>query len=134
VVEELRAEGVTVVLTTHHMDEAERLADTVVVVDGGRVVARGTPAELTRGGAGGQLRFRTPSGLDLASLGAALPDGCTVSEPRPGEYLVEGPLDPHLLAALTAWCAARGVFADDLRVERRSLEDVFLELTGRGLR
>jgi ABC-2 type transport system ATP-binding protein len=134
VVRQLRADGVTVLLTTHHMEEAERLADRIVVVDSGRVVAEGTPAELTRGGADGQLRFAAPPGLDVAGLAAALPAGVVVSEPRRGEYLVEGAVDPHLLAAVTAWCAAHGVMAEDLRVQRRSLEDVFLELTGHGLR
>ena len=134
VVRQLRADGVTVVLTTHHMDEAERLADQVVVVDGGRAVAAGTPAELTRSGADGQLRFSAPPGLDLVALAAALPADVAVSAPRPGEYLVTGEVDPHLLAAVTAWCAARGVMAEDLRVQRRSLEDVFLDLTGHGLR
>src|SRR5829696_7853365 len=132
VVRQLRADGVTVVLTTHHMEEAERLADQVVVVDGGRAVAAGTPGELTRDGAGGQLRFAAPPGLDLVALAAALPADVTVSEPRRGEYLVSGTVDPHLLAAVTAWCAARGVLAEDLRVQRRSLEDVFLDLTGHG--
>ena len=97
------------VLTTHYMEEAERLADTVVVIDAGRVVATGSPAELTRGGAEGQLRFRATPGLDVPALAAALPAGCAVSEPQPGQYLVEGPVDPQLLAAVTAWCAgARG--------------------------
>jgi ABC-2 type transport system ATP-binding protein len=130
VVQRLRADGVTVVLTTHHMEEAERLADTVVVIDHGRVLATGTPTELTRGGAQGQLRFRAAPGLDVAALAGALPERVRATEPRPGSYLVEGEVDPHLLAAVTAWCAARGVLAEDLRVERRSLEDVFLELTG----
>ena len=131
VVRGLRADGVTVVLTTHHMDEAERLADELVVIDAGRVVAAGSPAELTRGGAEGQLRFRAAPGLDTVALSAALPASVQVGEPQPGAYLVEGVVDPQLLAALTGWCAARGVLAEDLRVERRSLEDVFLELTGR---
>jgi ABC-2 type transport system ATP-binding protein len=135
VVRGLRADGVTVVLTTHHMDEAERLADEVVVIDAGRVVATGSPAELTRGGAQGQLRFRAPPGLDTVALSAVLPASVQVGEPQPGAYLVHGPpgyaVDPQLLAAVTGWCAARGVLAEDLRVERRSLEDVFLELTGR---
>jgi ABC-2 type transport system ATP-binding protein len=134
VVRRLRTDGVTVVLTTHHMDEAERLADQVVVVDGGRAVAAGTPAELTRAGADGELRFSAAPGLDLVALASALPAGVAVSEPRRGEYLVAGAVDPHLLAAVTAWCAARGVMAEDLRVQRRSLEDVFLDLTGHGLR
>src|SRR5215203_470427 len=134
VVEQLRADGVTVLLTTHYMDEAERLADDVVVIDRGKVVATGTPAELTRGGAEGQLRFRAAAGLDTVALAVALPAGVRVGEPQPGAYLVEGVVDPHLLAAVTAWCAAHGVLAEDLRIERRSLEDVFLELTGHDLR
>jgi ABC-2 type transport system ATP-binding protein len=136
VVRQLRTDGVTVVLTTHYMEEAERLADEVVVVDGGRAVAVGTPAELTRGGADGQLRFTAVPGLDLVQLAAALPAKVTVAEPRRGEYLVTvpGPVGPHLVAAVTAWCAEQDVLAEELRVQRRSLEDVFLELTGRGLR
>ena len=135
VVRQLRADGVTVVLTTHHMDEAERLADELVVIDAGRVVATGSPAELTRGGAEGQLRVRAAPGLDTGALAAAQPAAVRVGEPQPGAYRVHGPpgsrVDPQLLAAVTGWCAARGVLAEDLRVERRSLEDVFLELTGR---
>jgi ABC-2 type transport system ATP-binding protein len=130
----LRADGVSVVLTTHFLDEAEHLADTVVVIDAGRVVAAGTPAELTRSGAEGQIRFRATPGLLLASLVAALPAGSQATEPEPGRYLVSGEVSPQLLAMLTAWCAGQGVLADDLTIGRRSLEDVFLELTGRGLR
>ena len=122
-VEALRADGVTVVLTTHLMDEAERLADDVVVIDAGRVVAAGTVAELT--GAQGGLRFRAAPGLDVSTLPGA-------REESPGEYVVEGTVDPQLVADVTAWCAARGVLAADLRA--RTLEDVFLELTGRELR
>jgi len=132
-VQALRADGVTVVLTTHLLDEAERLADEVVIIDAGRVVASGSVAELTRGGAG-QLRFRARPGLDVAQLLADLPAGCTVAEAPAGHYLVAGPVDPQLLAAVTAWCARTGVLAEDLRVEQRSLEDVFLELTGSGVR
>ncbi|MGH3825309.1 MAG: ABC transporter ATP-binding protein, partial [Pseudonocardiaceae bacterium] len=62
------------------------------------------------------------------------PEGCRASEPCPGRYLVEGLIDPQVMATVTAWCAQQGVFAEDLRVCRRSLEDVFLELTGRELR
>ncbi len=130
----LRGDGVSIVLSTHFLDEAEQLADTVVVVDAGRVVAAGTPAELTRSGAEGQIRFRATPGLRLASLVEALPEGCQAAEPEPGRYLISGEVSPQLLATLTAWCAGQGVLADDLTVERRSLEDVFLELTGRELR
>jgi ABC-2 type transport system ATP-binding protein len=130
----LRASGASVILTTHQMDEAEQLADHVVIVDHGQVVADGTPAELT--GTAGQLRFRAEPDLDTESLLAALPAGSAVKESPAGHYLVQvtGRVDPQLLAAVTAWCADRGVLAQSLRIESRTLEDVFLELTGRELR
>ena len=130
----LRADGVSVVLTTHFLDEAVDLADVIVVIDGGQLVASGSPAELTRSGAEGQIRFRTTSGLRLSSLVEEMPSGTHVLEESPGRYLVVGEVNPQLLATLTAWCAAQGVLAEELTVERRSLEDVFLELTGRELR
>jgi ABC-2 type transport system ATP-binding protein len=133
-ISKLRTDGVTVVLTTHFLDEAEQLADTVVVMDAGRIVAEGSPADLTRAGAEGQIRFRAPAGLVLTSLLAALPHGTHATEVETGRYLVTGEVNPQLLATLTAWCAAQGVLAQDLAVERRTLEDVFLELTGRELR
>ena len=133
-VDALRRDGVSVLLTTHLMDEAERLADDVVIVDAGKVVAAGTVAELTRTGAVGQLRFRATPGLDVDQLLTALPLGCTAKESPSGDYLVEGVVDPQLLAAVTAWTAGQGALATDLRVESRTLEDVFLDLTGRELR
>jgi ABC-2 type transport system ATP-binding protein len=133
-IEQLRADGVTVVLTTHLMDEAERLADRVVIVDAGRVVTAGSPDELSSAGAENSLRFHGPAGLDVASLSAALPEGSTVTEPRPGTYRVQGEMRPQLLATVTTWCASHGVMPEGLTVERRTLEDVFLDLTGRELR
>lgn len=130
----LRDDGVSVVLTTHYLLEAEQLADDVVVVDAGRVVAAGTPAELTRSGAEGQIRFRAVAGLPVTSLVEALPPGTQVRETEAGNYVVTGDVSPQLLARLTAWCAEQGVLADEISVARRSLEDVFLELTGRGVR
>jgi ABC-2 type transport system ATP-binding protein len=131
---ELRAAGVGVILTTHFMEEAERLADAVAIMDHGVLVAEGTPAELT--GTDGQLRFRAQPGLSTDSLLAALPGGTAAKESPEGYYVLEvqGRVDPRLLAAVTAWCADHGVLAKDLRVESRTLEDVFLELTGRELR
>jgi ABC-2 type transport system ATP-binding protein len=134
IITSLRADGVSVVITTHLMEEAEALADQVVIIDHGRVVAKGSPADLTSAGTQRQLRFRARPGLDLGPLGTALPQDCRTSEPRPGEYLVDGLIDPQVMATVTAWCAQQGVFAEDLRVSRRNLEDVFLELTGRELR
>ncbi len=126
-VDALRRDGVTVLLTTHLMDEAEQLADHVVVVDHGRKVAEGTVADLTHGD--GQVRFRGPAGL-LVEVG-----GATVTEGPAGSYLVQGSGSdvPALLAGVTAWCATQGVLVSDLRAGR-SLEDVFLHLTGTDVR
>jgi len=131
----LKRDGVSVILTTHFMEEAERLADHVVINDHGRPVADGTAAELT--GSAGQLRFRAEPGLDVDSLLAALPTDSAAKESPAGHYLIEvpgGSVQPALLAAVTAWCADRGVLPSSLQIESRTLEDVFLELTGRDLR
>ena len=131
----LRNDGVGVILTTHFMDEAERLADHVIIIDHGRAVAAGSPGELT--GSAGQLRFRAEPGLDTDSLLAALPPGSAAKESPAGHYLIEvddGVIQPALLAAVTAWCADRLVLPSSVRIESRTLEDVFLELTGRDLR
>jgi ABC-2 type transport system ATP-binding protein len=133
-IDALRRDGVTVVLTTHQLAEAEELADRLVIIDHGVAVASGTPAELTRSGAENQLRFKAPRMLDLTLLISALPESYKATEPSPGEYLVEGQIDPQVLATVTAWCARLNVLATDMRVEQRSLEDVFLDLTGRELR
>ena len=133
-VESLRAAGGTVILTTHYLEEAERLADYVVIVDHGGLVTQGSPAELT--GSQGRLRFRAESGLDTSGLTGALPAGAMVKESPAGAYLIDLPsgVDPQVVATVTAWCAEQGVLAKNLRIESRTLEDVFLELTGRELR
>ncbi|HWG72523.1 MAG TPA: ABC transporter ATP-binding protein [Acidimicrobiales bacterium] len=128
VVSDLRAEGVCVLLTTHELEEAERLADRIVIIDRGKVVAEGTPAELMASGKGREVRFGAPAGLDVASLGAAL--GASVGEERPGEYVVAAEATPATVAALTAWLAERDLPLADLRAGRQRLEDVFLRLTG----
>ncbi len=131
-VEQLRADGVTVVLTTHLMDEAERLADEVVIIDHGRVVAAGPTDELT--GSGEVLTFTATPGLDLSALRRRLPATSSVLEVPAGVYRVEGEIGPDLLALVTTWCADQGVLPRELSTGRRSLEDVFLDLTGRELR
>ncbi len=133
-IDALRRDGVTVVLTTHQLKEAEELADHIVIIDRGSAVAAGTPAELMRSGAEDQLRFTAPRRLDLALLISALPEGYRVNEQAPGEYLVEGTIDPQVLATVTAWCARLNILATDMRVEQRSLEDVFLDVTGKEVR
>ena len=133
IVRQLRASGVTVLLTTHFMEEAEQLADRVAIVDRGRLVALDAPAAL--GGAGGppaELRFRAAPGLPLSEIAVqvGLHDA---REIRPGEYVLDGDVTPTTVAALTAWLAERDVLLADLRVGRQSLEDVFLRLTGTSL-
>jgi ABC-2 type transport system ATP-binding protein len=132
-VRRLRADGVTIVMTTHLLDEAERLADHVVVMSGGRVVAAGTPAELTAGD--DTLSFDAAPGLDLSGLIAVLPEGIRVSEARPGRYVAGAmpgtALDASTVATVTAWCADRGVVLSGLTLGRRTLEDVFHELAAR---
>ncbi|RBM18176.1 ABC transporter [Prauserella sp. PE36] len=131
----LRADGVSVLLTTHLMEEAETLADEVVIVDGGRVIAQGSPSALTAEHAeDAQLRFKARPGLNTDLLSAALPEGYLVRESSPGAYRVAGLVNPQVVSTVTAWCAQQGVLAEELHVGKRDLEEVFLELTGRELR
>ncbi|MGH3447892.1 MAG: ABC transporter ATP-binding protein [Nocardioidaceae bacterium] len=133
-VRQLATDGVTVVLTTHYMEEAEQLATWLHIVDHGRLLVSGTPEELTSTGAHNTIRFRARPGLDTSGLVAALPVDHKVSEPSPGSYLIEGDITPQTLVTITSWCANQGLMPDNLAVEKHTLEDVFLELTGRDLR
>jgi len=127
IIADLRDRGITVLLTTHDLDEAERLADHVVIVDHGRVLASGTPTELTDAGQRAEIRFAAAPGLDVGALAVAL--GATVTEVAPGEYRVDGAPSPATVAALTGWLAERDLQLGDLRAGRQRLEDVFLRLT-----
>jgi ABC-2 type transport system ATP-binding protein len=129
VIQALRGRGVTLVLTTHYLEEAQRLADRVAIVDHGRLVALGTPAELTAKAGAGTVRFLAPPGIATAAL-ARLPGASGAREDRPGVYAVEG-LDPdELLIEVALWSRAQSVRLANLRVEQATLEDVFLKLTG----
>jgi ABC-2 type transport system ATP-binding protein len=117
-------EGTTVFLTTHYLDEAERLANRVIVIASGRIVAQGTPE---------QLRGRTDS-----IIGFELPDGATAGDlpnlPRTavttaGSHVVVKAADPTVaLAHLTSWAVARGSRLEGLTVGRPSLEDTYLSI------
>jgi ABC-2 type transport system ATP-binding protein len=126
VVRSLRDDGVCVLLTTHDLEEAEKTADRIVIIDRGRVVAEGTPSTLMQG-TGTDIRFGASPGLDVAALATRLE--APVVEERPGDYRVEAEPTPTTVAALTAWLAERGEPLADLRAGRQSLEDVFLRLT-----
>jgi ABC-2 type transport system ATP-binding protein len=106
----------------------------VHIVDAGRVIASGTPQSLASSGSKNTLRFTARPGLDVEDLMLALPHDTKVDEITPGAYVVAGAVDPQLLALLATWCAAQGVLTESLLVERQTLEDRFLELTGKALR
>lgn len=125
-VRHLQSQGVTIVLTTHLLDEAEELADQVAIIDHGRLVAAGTPDELTHG-TGTALTFSAPAGLDTQALGGAI--GHVVREERAGRYRVEAAATPTMVASVTAWLADRDVAVGQLNAGKSSLEEVFLRLT-----
>ncbi len=122
----LRRLGKTIFLTTHYMEEAQRLADRVAIIRGGKIVAEGAPGELGgRAAAASEIHFRLPEGapaeLPLAIAGDAQIDGALVS------VKTEKPV--QTLHTLTEWALERGHELRDLEVRRPSLEDVYLELT-----
>jgi ABC-2 type transport system ATP-binding protein len=130
IVRGLKRDGVTILLTTHFMEEAEQLADRVAIVDRGKLVALDAPAALGQaGGPPDELRFRAVPGLPVIGLTGIAGFG-EVREARPGEYVATGQIDPTAVAALAFWLAERGTLLSELRVGRQSLEDVFLRLTG----
>jgi ABC-2 type transport system ATP-binding protein len=129
----LRDDGVTVVLTTHAMDEAEQLCDRVGIIDGGRLITCGSPADLTLNAAADETRFSAPPGLDRSSLTAALGvDSELLVEERPGEYVLATEGTPAVIAELAIWLRDRDLRLAELRAGRRTLEEVFLLLTHGG--
>lgn len=126
VITDLRDAGVCVLLTTHELDEAERVADRVAIVDRGRLLALGTPAQLAAASEASELRFAATGDLDAVALGAAL--GAAVTAEGSGRYRVATAGTPSVVAALTAWLAQHDLPLTDLRTGGR-LEDVFLRLT-----
>jgi len=127
-----RDKGLCVLLTTHELAEAERVADRVVIVDHGRLLAEGTPAELASGTADGSVRFSTDPGIDTAALAAALGPGADIDEERPGAYRLQLPAGtetPPVVATLAGWLAERSLSLGDLRTGQ-SLEEAYLAITG----
>ncbi|MFJ6154321.1 ABC transporter ATP-binding protein [Micromonospora profundi] len=128
VIERVRDTGVTILLVTHFMDEAERLSDRIVVIDRGRVAAVDTPAGLIeRATAVQQVRFRVSQPLDKSVL-IELPDVTDV-EITEGRWLVTG--RGQLLSNVARALARAQVVAEDLRVNQRNLDDAFVAFTGR---
>lgn len=135
IVNALKRDGTTVILTTHMMDEAETLADHVVIIDRGQVVTQGTLAELTEHNEFPAVAVDTAEPLDLARMTSALaPFAVTAEEPRRLHYRIIGDISPRVVAAIASEAARQGVHIRELRVAHRTLEDVFLDITGRELR
>ena len=137
IVADLRTSGVAVLLTSHDLTDVERLADRICILDRGRLVASGTPAELTAGSRP-RLRFRLDRAIAetevavLASTLAAGHPGSRVEVAGDGAaYAVEGvEPDPGLVAALAAWCAGAGRLIVEARTTGGTLEEAYLELVG----
>jgi ABC-2 type transport system ATP-binding protein len=129
IVRELVTDGVTVFLTTQYLEEADRLADRIAVLDQGRLVAQGTPSELKRQVPGShvQLRFTSVPELDAAArlLASAVPDDENLTLRVPGDGGVKS------LQALLGLLSDHSIDAEELSVHTPDLDDVFLALTGR---
>jgi ABC-2 type transport system ATP-binding protein len=127
VIEGLRELGKTIFLTTHYMEEAQRLADRVAIVVRGRIVASGTPAQLVAAdGEATAIRFRLPEGGSPRDL----PGGLVAHAGGDGVLTLRSAEPVRALHELTGWALERNLDLDDLEVRRPSLEDVYLELTG----
>ncbi len=126
IIEALQSEGVTMVLTTHYMEEAERLADRVGIVNRGRLLAEGTPDELTAGG--GELRLKATAPFDTRALGTHI--GAPVRALGHAAAIVDVEASPEIIAAVAAWAAAHAVHLTEVRVGAAGLEEVFLEIAG----
>jgi ABC-2 type transport system ATP-binding protein len=133
IIEELKKERKTILLTTHYIEEAEKLCDRVAIVDQGRVIAQGTPRELKQRSAGTtriELRLARPeSDAALKQL-----EGVADCRATDGVYVVHSTRVPQTIVSLVKYLEANGNELSSLDIAAPSLEDVFLELTGRSLR
>jgi ABC-2 type transport system ATP-binding protein len=133
IIEELKKERKTILLTTHYIEEAEKLCDRVAIVDQGRVIAQGTPRELKQRSAGTtriEMRLARPeSDGALRQL-----EGVTDCHASDGVYVVHSTRVPQTIVSLVKYLEANGNELSSLDIAAPSLEDVFLELTGRSLR
>ncbi len=127
----LREEGIAVLVTSHDLGDVERVADRIVIVDRGRVVAAGRPDELGEETAEGLRLHLVPalSEADRASLEAHLAAGAILAEGA-GRYRIAAPATPALVAGVTAWCADRGILVAELRAGGGTLEERYVALLG----
>jgi ABC-2 type transport system ATP-binding protein len=128
VISGLRDLGKTILLTTHYMEEAERLADRIMVISGGEIIAQGTPQTLgDRQLSGSEISFDLPPGAAAADLPVALAD--FVHEASGARVVLHADRVASALHELSGWALERGFELDDLQVNRPTLEDVYLKLT-----
>jgi ABC-2 type transport system ATP-binding protein len=121
----LRDLGKTIFLTTHYMDEAQRLADRVTIIARGEILARGTPEDLgAREDQPAEITFRLPNGVDASELPTE------VHGELNGQVSLMTDDPVPILNELTGWALTRGVDLEGLEVRRPTLEDVYLQLTG----
>ncbi len=132
-IEELKQLGKTVLLTTHYMEEAQRLADRVAIIDHGLLVALDTPDALAQHLGGNKLSFQATPGIDIAEL-ERLEGTTSATETKPGQYVIAAEEIDRLVMALMLWANGAGIQPTNIKIERASLEDVFLKLTGEEVR
>ncbi|MGH9405578.1 MAG: ATP-binding cassette domain-containing protein [Terriglobia bacterium] len=129
-IEQLRSDGRTVLLTTHYIEEAERLCDRVAIVNGGEVIALGTPQELIKGsGRGVHIEVRASKPVPVEKITRL--DGVFGASERDGAYLIDAQGVAKAVVALVHLLEAEQAELLDLHIARPSLEDVFLQMTGR---
>ncbi|UBI08045.1 ABC transporter ATP-binding protein [Corynebacterium coyleae] len=135
IIQAMKRDGTTVLLTTHLMDEAETLADDVAIIDHGKLVVQGSPAELTSHEEYPVVAVRTDRKLDVHLLNDELRAlDITAEAVSPQRYRILGAGSPAVIEALARSAAQQNVLIRDLSVSHRDLEDVFLDITGRELR
>ena len=128
IVRKLCEGGTTVVLTTHYLDEAQALADRVMVFAGGEVVASGTPSDLAERSGGSMISFELPATVHSADLPDELAGAARADAGHANAVLIETDTPTAALHTLTGWALERGIELGSLSVARPSLEDVYMQL------
>ena len=142
IIREQRKAGVAIILTTHLIDDAQKLADYVYIIEKGKTVLEGTVPELVAGDGTARLHYtlnaHTPAREELLPVGlrggVELIEHTHYTPGTPGEYELRGPLTPEHLSAFTAALTAHYIMPISLKMEPKTLEDVFLDISGRDIR
>jgi ABC-2 type transport system ATP-binding protein len=134
-IQEMREAGCTVLITTHYIEEAERLCDRVAIIDQGKIIVMGTPREIQAQTLGtSRVDLHTDRPLPEGDIPAALEDAkLTFNEDRT-KLSVASAKPTHALVELVRWIDSQGIEIVDIQLKRPTLEDVFIELTGKKLR